>query len=135
MRAHQLAAGVVLAFSMVPIGSSATAGVVRPPESIPASLEAGACALAGMDCAVLGVHRNSASAAMLTAWSCVDAFDWSVPTGVARCVSPAHDSWHVVQQRFGRELSRSTFDDDEANDDEVLESAADQMGARALAGS
>lgn len=102
-------------------------------DGLPAQLRAGAEALSGLDLSGVRVHRNSDKPAQLQALAYAQGNDIHLGPGQEQHLP--HEAWHVVQQAQGRvQATRQLKEGVPVNDDAGLESEADAMGERAVAG-
>jgi len=101
---------------------------------LPGPLHAGIERLSGLAMDDVRVHRNSAEPARLGALAYTKGSDIHLGPGQERHLP--HEAWHVVQQKQGRVRPTLQMKSGIAvNDEQALESEADAMGAKALAGS
>jgi hypothetical protein len=114
-------------------GSAADAAQANLPNrtGLPDALKSGIEALSGLSLADVRVHYDSPGPAQLQALAYTQGAAIHVAPGEERHLP--HEAWHVVQQKQGRVSPTGTLRGTAINDDEVLESEADAMGARALA--
>jgi len=100
------------------------------PVSLPNQLKAGVERLSGLSMDDVKVHYNSADPGRLHAHAYASGTDIHIATG--REHDLPHEAWHVVQQKQGRVGSADAHAKGASiNDDPVLESEADRMGAAA----
>jgi hypothetical protein len=102
------------------------------PTGLPGKLKAGVENLSGVSMEGVKVHYDSAKPAALNALAYTQGSDIHVAPGQERHLP--HEAWHVVQQAQGRVKPTLQMKDEAVNDEAGLESEADAMGARALAG-
>lgn len=98
---------------------------------LPDGLKAGIESLSGHSLDHVKVHYNSAQPAQLNALAYAQGSDIHVAPGQEQHLP--HEAWHVVQQAQGRVQPTTQMAGVGVNDNQALESEADQMGARALA--
>lgn len=97
---------------------------------MPDHLKAGIESLSGMDMSDVQVHRNSSKPAQLNALAYAQGNEIHLGPGQEQHLP--HEAWHVVQQRQGRVKPTRQMAGEQINDDVVLETEADVMGANAL---
>ena len=121
----QLRAAQAARADRAPAGSSAG--------GLPAPLKSGIERLSGLAMDDVRVHRNSAEPARLGALAYAKGSDIHLGPGQDRHLP--HEAWHVVQQKQGRVRPTLQMKNGvPVNDEQALESEADAMGAKALAG-
>ena len=99
---------------------------------LPDNLKSGIENLSGMSMDHVKVHYNSSQPAQLNALAYAQGSDIHVAPGQEKHLP--HEAWHVVQQAQGRVKPTVQMKGDvPVNDDVVLETEADVMGAKALA--
>jgi len=100
---------------------------------LPDNLKSGIENLSGMSMDNVKVHYNSPQPAQLNALAYAQGTDIHVAPGQEQHLP--HEAWHVVQQAQGRVKPTMQMKDGvEINDDQELETEADVMGERAVAG-
>ncbi|WP_219838154.1 DUF4157 domain-containing protein [Paenibacillus sp. R14(2021)] len=97
---------------------------------MPDHLKSGVEQLSGMSMDDVKVHYNSQKPAEVEAHAYAQGTDIFVGPGQEKHLP--HEAWHVVQQQEGRVAPTMEHNGEAINDDESLESEADQMGAKAL---
>ncbi len=97
---------------------------------LPDNLKAGVESLSGLSLDNVKVHYNSSQPAQLNAHAYAQGTDIHVGPGQEQHLP--HETWHVVQQMQGRVKPTTQAKGFAINDNESLETEADQMGARAL---
>lgn len=100
---------------------------------LPNQLKAGIESLSGMSMDHVKVHYNSSQPAQLNAHAYAQGSEIHVAPGQEQHLP--HEAWHVVQQAQGRVRPTTQMKQGvPVNDDAGLESEADVMGAKAIAG-
>jgi hypothetical protein len=97
---------------------------------LPDNLKSGVENLSGYSLNDVKVHYNSDKPAQLNALAYAQGTDIHVASGQERHLP--HEAWHVVQQKQGRVQTTMQMKSEMINDDTVLETEADVMGAKAL---
>jgi hypothetical protein len=100
---------------------------------LPAQLRAGIEGLSGQSMAGVKVHRNSDAPAQVGAHAFAQGREIHLAPGQDKHLP--HEAWHVVQQAQGRVRPTTQVNGAAVNDNPALEAEADQMGAKAKAGS
>ncbi len=99
---------------------------------LPDALKSGVESLSGMSMDHVKVHYNSGRPAQLNALAYAQGSDIHIAPGQEKHLP--HEAWHVVQQAQGRVKPTVQMAGTAINDARGLETEADHMGARALAG-
>lgn len=97
---------------------------------LPTQLKLGIEALSGFQLDDVKVHYQSNKPAQFQAYAYAQGTDIHVAPGQEKHL--AHEAWHVVQQKQGRVKPTFQMKGIDINDNESLESEADEMGIRAL---
>ena len=115
-------------------GTAQLEGRVQPNNTgLPNQLKAGIESLSGMSMDHVKVHYNSSQPAQLNAHAYAQGSEIHVAPGQEQHLP--HEAWHVVQQAQGRVRPTTQMKQGvPVNDDAGLESEADVMGAKAIAG-
>jgi hypothetical protein len=99
---------------------------------LPDQLRSGVESMSGISMDDVKVNFNSPQPAQLNASAFAQGSEIHVGPGQEQHLP--HEAWHVVQQKQGRVGATLQMAGVPVNDDQALESEADQMGARAAAG-
>ena len=99
---------------------------------LPDGLRSGIESLSGLELDDVRVHRDSTRPAALGAAAYTEGADIHLGPGQEEHL--AHEAWHVVQQKQGRVRPTTRLGRTDVADAGALETEADAMGARALAG-
>lgn len=97
---------------------------------LPDTLKSGIENLSGYAMDDVKVHYNSDKPAQLNAHAYAQGTDIHLGSGQEKHLP--HEAWHVVQQKQGRVQPTTSVNGAQINDNVVLESEADVMGAKAL---
>ncbi|MFD0669850.1 DUF4157 domain-containing protein [Cohnella sp. GCM10027633] len=97
---------------------------------MPDQLKAGVEALSGIDVSDVKVNYNSDKPAQLNALAYAKGNDIHLGPGQEKHLP--HEAWHVVQQRQGRVNATVQAKGLAVNEDESLETEADEMGEQAM---
>lgn len=96
---------------------------------LPENLKAGIESLSGYSMDNVQVHANSSKPREVGALAYAQGTDIHVGPGQEKHLP--HEAWHLVQQKQGRVKPTAEIGGKPINDDEALESEADEMGSRA----
>ncbi|HHG83291.1 MAG TPA: DUF4157 domain-containing protein, partial [Bacteroidetes bacterium] len=102
------------------------------PGGLPGQLKASLESMSGMDMGDVSVKYNSAKPAQMKAHAYAQGSEIHLGPGQEKHLP--HEAWHVVQQKEGRVKANTNVNGAAVNNDAGLESEADQMGAKAMAG-
>ncbi|MFC4098141.1 eCIS core domain-containing protein [Paenibacillus xanthanilyticus] len=96
---------------------------------LPENLKAGIESLSGYSMDDVRVHANSSKPREVGALAYAQGTDIHVGPGQEKHLP--HEAWHLVQQKQGRVKPTAEIGGKAINDEESLESEADEMGSRA----